>query len=91
MSEKKRTEAAAGRRLMEAVTGIDSVLCLIPGWDPVGLDAALEWIEQASGAGRQVDFRVVHEGRGAKVWLRDWDVDEPTPDWPEEWPDPDEE
>jgi len=74
--------------VLDAVAGADSVLCYVPGWDPVDLQQGLDWLDRASRGGALVDYRVVHEGRGAKIWFKRWGLDDPEPDWGEEWEDP---
>jgi len=86
MSHQERRQSAAARALLEAVANVDSVLCYVPGWDVVGLERALDWLEEETHRGRRIDSRVVHEPRGAKVWLKSWELEEPEPDWEEEWP-----
>jgi hypothetical protein len=74
--------------LIDAVGDSEQVLCYIPGYDPSGLDIALEWLERSTRENYLTDFRVAHDEDGAKVWLKRWSIDDDDePDWPEEWSD----
>lgn len=76
---------------LHAVRDADAVSCRVPGAeDPVDLAGGLRWLEASLKEGFAVDFRVVRSDGEVEVSLVRWDEDERQPDWPEEWPDPDE-
>lgn len=74
--------------LLDAVSDVNAVLCRIPGAEePVDLGRGLRWLERSLREGFAVDFRVARDGDEAEVSLLRWPLDEPRPDWPEDWDD----
>lgn len=83
----KASPHSVRRALLDAIAGMDMVVCRLPGREDVAtLEEGLRWLETNHRQGFVVDYQINEEGPGATVWLKSWNPDDTEPSWPDDWP-----
>jgi hypothetical protein len=72
---------AAKDSLLSDVRDTTEVVVRIPGWKPVGIEMALQWMKSSIYQGFYVAHKVERSGTMATVWMKVWEFGKDEPDW----------
>lgn len=72
---------ATRARLLAELDGKPVIGCQIPNWEPVDLQTGLRWLQASIYEGFSVAYRLERSNEGVSIWLKNWEFEEPEPEW----------